>query len=78
MNIRQFSMAILISALPNLGLADPGLSLNKGDFKAAKQITKDGESILQVKLSKSGKAKLKKLNKNSINQKVQEAINKKE
>lgn len=62
MNLRQFSIAFLISALPMGAIADPDISLNKGDFIAAESLNRDGESIVSVKLSKSGKAKFKKLN----------------
>ncbi len=62
MNLRQFSIAFLISALPLAALADSTISLNRGDFIAAERISKDGETIVSVKLSKSGKAKFKKLN----------------
>ena len=63
MNLRQFSMAILISALPLMSYAESGIHFNEGDFKSAKRITRDGETLLRLKLSKSGKAKLKKANK---------------
>lgn len=62
MNIRMFSLAILISALPQLAIARPtDLKLNHGDFLASERLGPDGEAVLNVKLSKSGKAKLKKL-----------------
>jgi hypothetical protein len=61
MNLRQFSIAVLVSALPIIASADPSVSFDRGDFKAAKKITRDGETVLSVKLSKSGKAKLKKI-----------------
>lgn len=57
-------MALLISALPITALAAAHkISLDKGDFIAAEKITKSGKTIVSVKLSKSGKAKFKKLNK---------------
>jgi hypothetical protein len=75
MNLRQFSIAMLISAIPVLSVAAPaGISLNKGDFVAAERVTKDGETVVSVKLSKSGKAKLKKLNETSVNQEVHAEI----
>ena len=68
MNLRHFTLAILISAFPQLSLAD--VKLDKGDFLAAEQITRDGETLVRVKLSKSGKAKLRKLNQTSVNKEV--------
>lgn len=63
MNLRLFSIALLVSAFPIFAQAESaGISLNKGDFLSAEKITNDGESVVSVKLSKSGKAKLKKLN----------------
>ena len=74
MNLRLFSIAILISALPMLASADAAISLNKGDFIAAERVSKDGETIVSVKLSKSGKAKFKKLNENSVDKEVHTEI----
>jgi hypothetical protein len=62
MNFRLFTIALLISALPALANADSKISLTKEDFVAAQKISREGESIISVKLSKSGKAKMKKLN----------------
>lgn len=63
MNLRHYSIALLISALPIFALAQThGISLGASDFKSAETITKNGESIVKVRLSKSGKAKFKKLN----------------
>lgn len=63
MNLRQYSIALLISALPFFAIAQThGISLDASDFKSAESITKNGEPIVKVKLSKSGKAKFKKLN----------------
>jgi hypothetical protein len=70
MNLRLFSIAMLISALPTLSLAQSGISLSKEDFKAAEKISREGKSIVSVKLSKSGKAKFRKLNESSINEAV--------
>src|SRR5665213_1554708 len=67
MNLRLFSIALLISALPSLSSAGEVISLNKGDFIAAEKISKEGETVISVKLSKSGKAKFKKLNEQSVN-----------
>lgn len=55
-------MAVLISAIPSLASAKGPLSLYRGDFVSAKKVLRNGEAIVSVKLSKSGKAKLKKLN----------------
>ena len=74
MNLRLFSIAVLISALPILTSANSAISLNKGDFIAAERVSKDGETIISVKLSKSGKAKFKKLNENAVNQEVHAEI----
>jgi|GEM_PF-7068379 len=62
MNLRQFTLAMLISALP-LGASSTNISLNAGDSVAGRGISQEGE--VRVKLSKSGKAKLKKLRKES-------------
>jgi hypothetical protein len=71
MNLRSFSIALLISAVPLFSLAQASdISLNKGDFIFAKQVSHNGETIVRVKLSKSGKAKLKKLNAKYVNEKV--------
>lgn len=74
MNLRQFSIAVLISAVPHLASADPAISLNKGDFIAAERISHDGETVVSVKLSKSGKAKLKKLSASSVGTEVHSEI----
>jgi preprotein translocase subunit SecD len=71
-NLRLFSAALLVSALP--ALADPAISLNKGDFIAAEKVARNGETVVSVKLSKSGKAKFKKLNKNSVNKEIHSEI----
>jgi hypothetical protein len=63
MNLRSFSAMLLVSALPFLALAESaGFALDKGDFVSAEKILKNGETIVSVKLSKSGKAKFRKLN----------------
>lgn len=75
MNIRLFSIALLVSALPLLASAElPAVSLNKGDFLSAERISRDRGTFVNVKLSKSGKAKFKKLNRNSINKEVHSEI----
>lgn len=74
MNLRLFSIALLISALPNLSSAESVISLGKEDFLAAEKISRDGEVLVSFKLSKSGKAKFKKLNHSSINKEVHSEI----
>jgi hypothetical protein len=56
MNQRLFSMALLISALPFLSSQHASGQFNKGDF-----IARERGAVVQMKLSKSGKAKVKKL-----------------
>ena len=75
MNLRQFSIALLVSALPVfLSAKAADISLNSGDFIAAERKSPAGDTIIKVKLSKSGKAKFKKLNDNSINKEVHAEI----
>ncbi len=62
MNLRLFTIAMMVSAIPALSSANPSLPLNKGDFVAVEKLSVDGETIVSVRLSKSGKAKLKKYN----------------
>jgi hypothetical protein len=57
-------MALLISALPLAPSAKSALRLNEGDFKVSERVTKEGERVLKYKLTKSGKAKVKKINTN--------------
>ena len=61
MNLRHFSMALLISALPLSLSAEHASLFNEGDFKVVEKQTDGSEMELKVKLSKSGKAKLKRL-----------------
>lgn len=71
MNKRLFSMALLVSALPIFALANSAnISLNKGDFVAAERLSRDGKIVINMKLSKSGKSKLKKLNQNFVNKNI--------
>ncbi len=71
MNLCTFTIAMLISAMPVTVMADgKEISFAKEDFISATQITKDGETIVSAKLSKSGKAKLKKINKLAADQTV--------
>jgi len=75
MNLRLFSIALLISAHPLMSLASANnIKLNSGDFVSAEKITPEGETLVSVKLSKSGKAKFKKLNTEAVNQEVLAAI----
>ena len=70
MNARQFSIALLISALPILASAENLTAFNSSDFVAVKRVEGLGgehsEGDISVKLSKSGKAKLKKFTVNSV------------
>lgn len=74
MNLRLYSIALLISALPHLTFADSAVSLTKEDFIAAERVTPDGDTVVKVKLSKSGKAKIKKLNHESLNKGVHSEV----
>jgi hypothetical protein len=67
MNTRIFSLALMLS-LPLIAQAD--VTLEKGDFTRATRISKDGETVVSAKLSKSGKSKLRKLNASSVGQNV--------
>jgi len=71
MNLRLFTIAILISALP---IAAHALGLNSGDFVAAERVNSNGDTVVKVKLSKSGKAKFKKLNQTSVNRTIHTEI----
>lgn len=62
MNIRHFSMALLISALPVSVSANQARQFNEGDFKVIEKTSDGAEPELKIKLSKSGKAKLKRIN----------------
>jgi hypothetical protein len=62
MNLRLFSAALLVSALPIFAWAEShGVRLNASDFISAEKISPSGETEIRVKLSKSGRSKLKKL-----------------
>lgn len=74
MNLRLFSIALLMSALPSLSGASSAISLNRGDFVAAERVTPEGETVVSVRLSKSGKAKFKKLNEHAAGQNVHAEI----
>lgn len=70
MNIRMYSIALLASAIPLIATAKTAISLDKGDFLSAKKIERGGEELVSVKLSKSGKAKLRKLNHGSVHTEI--------
>lgn len=61
MSPKMFSIALLASAIPISALASAGVTLTESDFRAAQRVKRNGETIVSVKLSKSGKAKLRKL-----------------
>jgi hypothetical protein len=75
MNLRMFTIAMLVSAIPMCAMAESaGITLNKGDFISAKQISRNGGTLISTKLSKSGRAKFKKLNQHSVGQAVHAEI----
>lgn len=62
MNAKMYTMVLLMSALPLVSAAkSQSIFLNEGDFIAAEKVDAQGDKLLRLKLSKSGKAKLKKL-----------------
>lgn len=61
MNKKTFSIALMASALPLLTSASSISSLDRGDFVASEK-NRNGRTVVSVKLSKSGKAKLRKMN----------------
>lgn len=74
MNLRLFTVLMLASTLPLAASAAARLSLNEADFISAKRITRNGGALVSVKLSKSGKAKLRKLNKEAVGKDVHSEI----
>jgi hypothetical protein len=71
MNFRLFSIVLLASALPlTVSAGNRRISFNRGDFVGARRVSRNGEDLVSVKLSKSGKAKLKKLNEESVGEAV--------
>ncbi|RYZ78078.1 MAG: hypothetical protein EOP04_30340 [Proteobacteria bacterium] len=67
MNLRLFSVAVLVSALPWITSAEiPVTAFNPGDFVASEKLSSEGDTILDVKLSKSGKAKVKKYSEQTV------------
>lgn len=61
MNLKLFSIALMASAIPFTALAQAGIKLDESDFLSAQRIQRNGDTIVSVKLSKSGKAKLRKM-----------------
>ena len=75
MSPKLFSIALLASLLP--GAVQAGtqrISLDRGDFLSASRVSRHGETVLRVKLSKSGKAKLRRLNQEAVGEKVHAEI----
>lgn len=71
MNLRHFTLALLISALPQVHATETAaIKLDKGDFLSAEQITRDGETLVRVRLSKSGKAKIRKLSRSAMGSEI--------
>ncbi len=70
MNFRLYSIAFLFSVLPIISSATNELKFNRGDFVGTERKTSDGDTVLKVRLSKSGKAKIKKLNKEEVFKKI--------
>lgn len=69
MNIRLFKVALLASAIPiSVWAGTTKISLNKGDFISTKCVSQKGDTVLSLRLSKSGKAKVKKLNQKKDNE----------
>lgn len=66
MNLKMFSIALMASAIPLAALAEAGVQLDKSDFLSAQRLKRNGETVVSVKLSKSGKAKLRRLNKTHL------------
>jgi hypothetical protein len=73
MDKKTFSALLLLSALPLLAYGG-GLSLDRADFTSAKTVQREGRTLVRVKLSKAGKAKLRKLNKNAVGEPVHAEI----
>jgi hypothetical protein len=75
MNVRLFSIALMASAIPlSVSAGARKITLNRGDFVSAERVQRNGELLVSVKLSKSGKAKLKKLNESSVGETVHSEI----
>ena len=71
MNTRLFSLALMLS-LPILAHAE--VTLDQADFTRATRLSRDGETVVSAKLSKSGKSKLRKLNASGVGQNVHAEI----
>ena len=75
MNLRSFTMAILISALPlSVKAGTRQISLGQGDFVSARTVNRAGGTLVRAKLSKSGRAKFRRLNQESADQEVHTEI----
>ncbi|MBS1958456.1 MAG: hypothetical protein JST80_03200 [Bdellovibrionales bacterium] len=75
MNIRSFTVAVLLSAVPmSVRAGTRQISLTQGDFVSARAVSRNGNTLIRAKLSKSGRAKFKKLNQDSVNQPVHAKI----
>ena len=63
MSPKLFTIALLASAIPLSALANAGVTLTEGDFLSAQRMKRRGgkadDVVVSVKLSKSGKAKLR-------------------
>jgi hypothetical protein len=62
MNKRTFALSVLLSLVPVLAAAG-SVTFDKGDFLSARRTTRDGKVLVSLKLSKSGKAKVRLLQK---------------
>lgn len=74
MNLRLFSIALLLTIQPIIASAGSTRSLGKKDFVSAQESTKDGKTIVSAKLSELGKSKFKKLNETAIDKEVHSEI----
>jgi len=75
MNLQIFTFALLVSGLPILAHAgDSTAELNRGDFKSARKVDHNGELVVSVKLSKSGKSKIRKLNETAVGSEIHAEI----
>jgi len=61
MNKKTFSIALMAYALPLLANAGPAAALNRGDFISSERPGRNGNTVVSVRLSKSGKAKLRRM-----------------
>jgi len=62
MNLRLFSIALMASAIPlSVKAGNREIALSPGDFLFDQELSGEDDSELSVRLSKSGKAKLRRL-----------------